>query len=141
MGDAGIEGRVRASFERQGFMKTLRAELLKVTPGEVWIGFGHHGGISQQHGFVHAAALTAIADNACGYAALTLMPEHSEVLTTEYKVNFLRPGAGERFIARGKVVKAGRRLTVCQGEVEAITGDRGKDCLVMLASMIGTDRR
>ena len=137
MNDAGIEERIRSSFDRQGFMKTLRAELVKVMPGEVWIQFPFHRDVSQQHGFVHAAALTAIADNACGYAALTLMPEGAEVLTTEFKVNFLRPARGDHFVARGKVLKAGRKLTVCQGEVEAFSGEGGTTCLVMLATMIG----
>ena len=82
--------------------------------------------ISQQHGFVHGGAVSAIADSAAGYAALTLMPADTGVLTTEFKINLLAPAAGERIVARGRVVKAGRTLTLAQAEVFANTGGKRK---------------
>jgi uncharacterized protein (TIGR00369 family) len=136
-----IEQRIRDSFDRQGLMRTLRAELVHVAPGEVHIQMPFHAGISQQHGFVHAAALTAIADSACGYAAFTLMPPGAEVLSVEFKVNFLKPAMGDAFVAIGKVRQAGRKLTVCQGEARAIRGHEERLCLVMQATMIATDTK
>ena len=114
--DPDFEARGRASFARQTLMATLKAEILSVTPGRVEIAmpFGPH--ILQQHGFVHAAALTAITDTACGFAAMSLMPKGSGVLTTEFKVNLMSPAVGERFIAVGQVLRAGRQLMVTLGE-------------------------
>jgi len=90
--------------------------------------------LCQQHGFLHAGIVTAIVDTACGYAALTLMPADSAVLSVEYKINFVSPAVGERMIARGRVTKPGRTVTVCGGDVYAL-GD-GKEKLV--ATMLGT---
>ena len=117
--DTGIEDRIRTSFDKQGLMETLGARLARVAPGEVEIEITPHAGISQQHGFVHAGAVSAIADSAAGYAALTLMPPDAGVLTTEFKINLLAPAAGDRLIAQGRVVKAGKTLTLSQSEVFA----------------------
>ena len=114
--------RVRSSFAKQGLMTTLGATLGSVSPGRVEIALSPHLAISQQHGFVHAGAVGAIADTAAGYAALSQMPADTGVLTTEFKINFLAPAAGERIVARGSVVKAGRTLTLVQTEVFANTG-------------------
>lgn len=113
------ESRIQASFARQGLMTTLGANLTKVSPGFVEIMLHPAPAISQQHGFVHAGAVAAIADSAAGYAALSLMPAGSGVLTTEFKINLLAPATGERIIARGKVMKAGRTLTLAVAEVFA----------------------
>jgi uncharacterized protein (TIGR00369 family) len=94
------EERIRASFAKQGLMATLEATLGQVSPGVVEIELRPHAGISQQHGFVHAGAVSAIADSAAGYAALSLMPAGREVLTTEYKINLLAPALGDRIVAR-----------------------------------------
>jgi uncharacterized protein (TIGR00369 family) len=126
--DPDFEPRIRSSFERQGIMKTIGARLLSVSPGEVRIELPWSEAVTQQHGFVHAGILSTIADNACGYAAYTLMPADSEVLGVENKINFLAPAKGERFIAIGKVIKAGRTLAVCSGEVWAY--DSGQKTLV-----------
>jgi uncharacterized protein (TIGR00369 family) len=91
---ADAEARVRDSFARQGLMGTLGATLVSVAPGAVEITLRPHDAISQQHGFVHAGAVTAIADSAAGYAALTLMPPGSGVLSTEFKINLLAPAGG-----------------------------------------------
>ena len=110
-------------------MTTLGATLGSVSPGAVEIALRPTPAISQQHGFVHAGAVSAIADSAAGYAALSLMPADTGVLTTEFKINLLAPAAGEQIVARGRVVKAGRTLTLAQAEVFAITGGAGKaDC-------------
>jgi len=103
-------------------METLGAQLSVVEEGEVRIVLTSRRELSQQHGFTHAGALTAIVDSACGYAAMTVAPPDHDVLTVEFKVNFLRPAIADRFIAIGKVTKAGRTLTVCTGEV---LGERG----------------
>ena len=134
--DPDFEERVRASFGRQHLMATIRARLIRVSPGEVEIEAPFGEGLTQQHGYVHAGIVTALVDTACGYSALSLTPPGSEVLTVEYKVNFLSPAIGERFVARGRVVRAGRRITVCSGEVVAITGTDEQEVAVMLATMI-----
>jgi uncharacterized protein (TIGR00369 family) len=95
--------------------------------------------ITQQHGFVHAGVVTTIVDNACGYAALSLMPPTAAVLTVEYKVNFLSPAVGDRLVARGRVLRPGRTLMVCLGEVVALTDGREKAVATMLATMIARE--
>ncbi|MFO1321830.1 MAG: PaaI family thioesterase [Burkholderiales bacterium] len=117
-----LKDRISASFQSQGLMSTLGAELVLVAAGEVQIAlpFGKH--LSQQHGYVHAGAITSIVDSACGYAALTRSPPGHEVVTAEFKINLLRPALGDRFLAIGRVQNAGRLLTVCTGEVRAFGG-------------------
>ena len=110
---------VRDSFSRQSFMATLGAEITAVEPGMVRIEYGHGEGLLQQHGFIHAGVGTSILDSACGYAELSLAPAGADVLTAEFKVNFLRPAKGERFKATSQVLKAGKMLTVCEGELWA----------------------
>ncbi|MGC8603474.1 MAG: PaaI family thioesterase [Desulfomonilaceae bacterium] len=117
--DQEIEDRVRSSFNRQQIMKTIGAKMTHVAPGEVHIELTFSETLTQQHGYLHAGTVTIIVDSACGYAAYTLMPPFSEVLTVEYKVNFLHPAMGERFVATGRVIKPGRTLTVCSGDVFA----------------------
>lgn len=118
---ADLHARIQTSFEKQGLMKLLGAELLEVEAGRVVIGLRARPELSQQHGFMHAGATGAIADSAGGYAALTMFPEGAEVLSVEYKLNLLAPSAGERAEAVAKVVRAGRTLTVCTLEVYSIT--------------------
>ncbi len=134
--DPDFEARGRASFARQAFMATLGAEILRVKPGHVEIAMPNAPHILQQHGFVHAGALTAIVDNACGFAAMTLMPRGSGVLTTEFKMNLMSPGKGERFIAVGRVIKPGRQLMVTMGECFAEEGGRRKLITLMTATMM-----
>jgi uncharacterized protein (TIGR00369 family) len=111
--------RITLSFSAQGLMATLGADLVLVADGEVHIALPFSRHLSQQHGFVHAGAITSIVDSACGYAAMTKAPQGHEVVTAEFKINFLRPAIGERFLAIGKVQNAGKSLTVCTGEVRA----------------------
>jgi uncharacterized protein (TIGR00369 family) len=136
-----VEQRVRNSFARQGLMGTLGAELIAVRPGSVEIAIRPDPAISQQHGFVHAGAVTAIADSAAGYAALTVMPPGTGVLSTEFKINLLAPATGERLVARGRVVKAGRTLTVAQSEVFAQDGDGEKLVALLTATLMTVEAR
>lgn len=115
--DPAFAARVRDSFNRQGAMQLLGAKLDRLEPGVVEIGLEHRPELTQQHGFFHAGILATIADSAGGYAAYSLMPAGSTVLTVEYKINLLAPADGHRLRARGMVVKSGRTLTVCDLEV------------------------
>ncbi len=117
-----IQERISASFQAQGLMDMLGATLELVDAGEVQIALPFSKQLSQQHGYVHAGAITSIVDSACGYAALTKAPAGFEVVTAEFKINFLRPAMGDRFLAIGKVLNAGKLLTVCTGEVRAYMG-------------------
>ena len=133
--------RIRASFARQGLMGTLGATLGDLSPGRVEIVLHPRPAISQQHGFVHAGAISAIADSAAGYAALSLMPANTGVLTTEFKINLLAPAAGERIIARGRVVKAGRTLTLAQTDVFAESEGRERLIALLTATMMAVKGR
>ncbi len=99
--------RIKQSFDKQGLMKTLNAQLAEVEKGQVKIACEFSEALTQQHGFFHAGVLTSIVDSACGYAGLTMMPENVEVLTVEFKVNFLKPAKTNRIIAIGKVLQSG----------------------------------
>ena len=134
-----FEAVIRASFARQRFMQRLGASLGAVRPGEVEIALPFHESLTQQHGVLHAAATAAIADSACGYAALSLMAPGREVLAVEFKTNFVAPAAGERFVATGRVLRSGRTLTVCAAEVHAETGAGRTLVAVMQATMISVD--
>ena len=133
--DPGFETGVRDSFASLTLMRTVGARLLRVSPGEVEIDLPFRDDLIQHHGFLAGAALTAIVDVACGYAAMTLMPPGASVLTIEYKVNFLSPAQGERVLARGRVVRPGRTVTVCSGDVVALSEGREKLVATMLATM------
>ncbi|MBS3648403.1 PaaI family thioesterase [Pseudaminobacter sp. 19-2017] len=130
-----FEERVRASFARQEAMKTIGAELTRVTPGIVEIEMGFSPALTQQHGFLHAGIISAALDSACGYAAFSLMPENASVLSIEFKVNLLAPGKGERFLFRGSVTKPGKTIVVADGQAYAF-GANGEARLI--ATMTGT---
>lgn len=138
---AAVECRVRDSFARQGLMQTLGATLISVSPGQVEIALTPNEAVAQQHGFVHAGALSAIADTAAGYAALSLMPPERGVLTTEFKINLVAPAAGERIVARGKVVKAGRTLTLAQTEVFSEASGAVKLVALLTATLMAIEGR
>lgn len=128
--------RVCANFARQQFMNTLGAELVSVTPGAVEIGFPFRSELTQQHGFIHAGSITSVLDSACGYAALSVAPEGTDVLTVEFKVNLLAPAVGERFLARASVKRAGRTITVCAADAFAVRGGEEKLVATMLATIM-----
>ena len=117
--DRDAEQRVRESFSRQSIMTTIGASVHSVRRGEVEIVLPFADHILQQHGFIHAGAVATIADSACGYAALSVMPADAAVLTTEFKINLLSPAKGERLRAIGRVVRAGKKLVITMGEVFA----------------------
>jgi uncharacterized protein (TIGR00369 family) len=129
------EARVRRSFDRQQAMKTIGAELMRVTPGFVEVELPFSEGLTQQHGFLHAGILATALDSACGFAALSLMPAEAGVLTIEFKLNLLAPGKGERFILRGSVTKPGRTIIVVDGQAMAMTSDAEPK---LIATMTGT---
>src|SRR5881409_1706077 len=138
--DPEFDTNVRRSFEGLTLMRTVGARLQNVAPGEVEIDLPFRDDLTQHHGYIAAAVLTAIVDVACGYAAMTLMPPGASVLTIEYKVNFLSPAQGERMVARGRVVRPGRTVSVCPGDVVAITGANGKVVATMLSTMATVGR-
>jgi uncharacterized protein (TIGR00369 family) len=128
--------RVARSFSQQAIMTTLGAVLHRVEPGLVEIGLPVRPDLCQQHGYLHAGVLATIADSACGYAALSLMPDDAAVLSIEFKINMLSPATGARVVARGSVVRAGRTITVCRADVVALDESGGEEKLV--ATMTGT---
>jgi len=121
-----VQKRIQASFDRQGLMAHLGARITHIGPGRVHITLPARPEVTQQHGYVHAGATSAIADSAGGYAAFTLFPENTEVLTVEYKINLLAPAAGDHIEAIGTVLKSGRTLTVCQLAVFGVQDGRRK---------------
>jgi uncharacterized protein (TIGR00369 family) len=130
----GYEARLRDSFAKQAAMATLGAEIAHVAPGEVDLRMPYRAGLTQQHGFIHAGIVCALADSAAGYAAYTLMPPDAAVLSVEFKMNLMAPAAGDWFVARGRVKKAGRTLTVVTSDVFAMR-DGGER---LVATMQGT---
>jgi uncharacterized protein (TIGR00369 family) len=128
---AGYEARVRDSFARQGAMKLIGAQVTEVAPGYCAIALTPRPELSQQHGFVHAGVVSAIADSAGGYAGFTLFPQDASVLTVEFKLNLLAPAKGRRIVAEGFVVKPGRTLAITRGEVHA-EGEDGKRTLIAI---------
>ncbi len=115
--------RVRESFAKQGLMGLLGAEVSEVGEGWCVIEVPYNEKLTQQQRYFHGAVAGAIGDSAGGYAALTLAPEGREVLTVEYKINFLAPAWGQKMVARGEVLTAGRRLFVCKAEVITVSGE------------------
>jgi uncharacterized protein (TIGR00369 family) len=129
--------RIRQSFDRQGFMRSLGASLEAVEPGAVTITCAFNEHMTQQHGLMHGGVLASLADVACGYAALTMMPADREVLTVEFKINFLKPAKTDGVIAVGQVIQSGRTLTVCDGTVFDAT--RTRVLAKMTATMMAVD--
>jgi uncharacterized protein (TIGR00369 family) len=136
---ANYEERIRASFTRQQFMGFIGARLVDIHPGYCEIHLPYKEGLSQQHGYFHAGVIGTIADNSGGYAAYTLMPADSTVLTVEYKLNLLAPGNGELLIARGQVVKPGRTLTICRSEVVVMKNGVEKLCAIAVITLMQLD--
>jgi uncharacterized protein (TIGR00369 family) len=134
--DAGYESRVRESFARQGLMKHLGARLAELGPGHAEIRVPYRVELTQQHNYFHAGVSGTIADSACGYAAYTLMPVDSSVLTVEYKMNLLAPAHGDELIARAKVLRSGKTLKICAADIY-VRKDAGEvHCATMLATIM-----
>jgi uncharacterized protein (TIGR00369 family) len=126
---------VRDSFARQGLMTTLGARIVAIEPGFCAIEMGYTAGVSQQQGFFHGGAIGAIADSAAGYAAYSLMPAGAEVLTVEYKLNLVRPAVPPTLRAEGRVLRAGKTLTVCRADVFHV-GPAGPEACALLQSTL-----
>lgn len=129
-----IRTKIQSSFESQGLMRSFDARISEIEEGHVTIQAPILPLAQQQHGFAHAGMTFALGDTAAGYSALSLMPETADVLTAEMKINLLAPGKGDILIARGRVIKPGRRLFVAAADVFARTGDKE----VLIASLMGT---
>ena len=133
--------RLLAAFHAQGFMKTLGIELVALDAGHVRFAMPFNQAFSQQHGFMHAGAITTALDSACGFAAFSLMPEDAEVLTVELKVSLLAPARGARFEIEGRVIKAGRTLTFTEGAAYAVDGGEPKKIATITATMMTVRER
>jgi uncharacterized protein (TIGR00369 family) len=125
---------IEQSFARQTIMTLIGARLSRVEPGVVEINLPYRADLAQQHGYLHAGIVTTIADSACGYAAYSLMPPGSEVLSVEFKVNLLRPAKAQMFVATAEVIKSGKTLTVVRADVVGLTGEHRE----LVATMVGT---
>jgi uncharacterized protein (TIGR00369 family) len=131
--DPNFEVRVRGNFARQGLLRTIGASLRRVAPGEVEVVLPFRDDLCQQHGFIGAGIVATIADIACGYAAMSLWGADSDGLTVEFKINFLAPAKGERLIARARVTRSGRTVSVCAADVFAVSGQE-----TLVATMLAT---
>lgn len=127
---------IRDSFYKQGLMRTLGAEIADIVPGAVDLRLPASDGVTQQHGYIHAGATTALADTAAGCAALTLFPAGTGVLTSEFKVNLLNPAVGDVVVAEGRVIKSGRRLTICKADVYGERNNASVHILTGLFTMV-----
>jgi len=130
------ERRVRESFQRQGLMQHIGAELMAVRAGECEIRVRYRAELTQQHGYFHAGVTSAIADSASGYAAYSLMPADHSVLTVEYKINLVAPAAGEMLIARARVVRSGKTLKICAADVFAVKDGAENLCATSLSTIM-----
>ena len=126
---------INQSFAKQTVMALIGAELTRVEPGIIEITLPYRADLAQQHGYLHAGIVTTIADSACGYAAYSLMPSNSEVLSVEFKVNMLRPAKGKTFTAVAEVVKSGKTLTVVRADVFGMDHEGQRE---LVATMLGT---
>jgi uncharacterized protein (TIGR00369 family) len=134
--DADFAKKTRASFAQQGFMQYLGAVMTVIEPGRCEIRVPFRPELSQQHAYFHAGVAGAIADSASGYAAFSLMPADSNVLTVEYKLNLVAPALGELVVARGEVVRAGRTLTICRADVHVVRDGVEKICATSLSTVM-----
>lgn len=140
--DPDYHQRVERSFSRQQAMQTLGIKIVHIEADRIELMFDYQPKLTQQHGYIHAGIITTAMDNACGYAAYSLMPADAAVLTVEFKSNFLAPAQGERFRACGQVIKPGKTITVCQGEAFAEPGNKliaTMTCTLMVLQNRGID--
>jgi uncharacterized protein (TIGR00369 family) len=133
--------RMKASFARQGFLKHLGVSMTDLQPGKCRMEAVFAEELSQQHGYFHGGAVATLADVACGYAAYSLAETDASMVTVEFKVNFLAPAMGERIVARGQVIKAGKTLTVCRCDVACVKGEAEIPCAAALATFIALPGR
>lgn len=127
---------VRDSIARQPFMDTVGAKILDLQPGICELAVEKLPGLLQQHGFFHGGVVASLADSAAGYAAYSLFPAGSTILTVDYKVNFLNPASGTRLIATGSVIKPGRKLYFCKADVVVEADGQRTQCVTGLFTMM-----
>ena len=126
---------LKGMLAAQAFMRHLKVELVDFAPGQCTLATDHRPDFEQHTGVVHAGVVAALADNAAGGAASTLMPKGTAAVTVEYKINFAAPATGERLIARAEVIKAGRSLSVARAEVYALSEGAERLCAVALVTL------
>jgi uncharacterized protein (TIGR00369 family) len=131
-----FESAIRESFASQSLMATLGISIERIAPGEVDLRLPYSPAACQQNGYMHAGAIASVADSANGYAAYSLAPAGTDVLAVEFKINLLAPAQGSQFLARGRVLRAGRTLTVCQADVFATGGAESLLVATMLSTII-----
>lgn len=137
--NASFADEIKQSFAKQTIMTLIGASLSRVDPGIVEITLPYRADLAQQHGYLHAGIVATIADSACGYAAYSLMPVGSEVLSVEFKVNLLRPAQGETFLASAEVIKSGKTLTVVRADVFGLGQSKERELKrELIATMLGT---
>lgn len=133
---ADYAARVSMSFSNQPMMSTIGARLSRIEPGLVDVEIPFQHSLTQHNGFLHGGTVSTLADTACGYAAYSLMPENADVLTIELKLNFLAPAIGERVLAEGRVIRAGRNIIVSAADVFSISAEHRKHVATMLATLM-----
>jgi uncharacterized protein (TIGR00369 family) len=138
--DANFAEKTRASFAQQGFMQSLGATMTVIEPGRCEIRVPFRPDLTQQDGYFHGGVSGAIADSAAGYAAYSLTPPNTSVLSVEYKLNFVAPALGELLIARGQVIRAGRTLTVCRADVHVVRDGVEKICATLLSTIMSLSK-
>ena len=130
-----MEKRIRESFNKQDFMYLLGAKIILVEKGKVILECPYKPGLTQQNGYFHAGVMTSIVDSACGYAAYTMMPDTADILTVEFKINFLKPGKTDKIYAIGNVIQAGKTLVICEG---IVTDEINKQVFARMISTLMT---
>lgn len=134
--DQDFAARVKDSFEKQQFMHFINSKLIKTEPGFCEIHLPYNINLTQHHAFFHAGVIGAIADNAAGYAAFSLMDKNSSVLTVEFKLNLLSPADGELLIGRANVLKYGKTLTICRSDMFIVKDGVEKLCAAAQSTLI-----
>ena len=131
--------RVKDCFAQQAAMRSLGVSLEVVEPGFISLRMPYTADFTQHNGFMHAGIITTTLDSACGFAAFSLMPETKNVLSIEFKTNLLAPAKGREFLFEGRVLKAGRTITVCEGRAFELSGGAQRLIASMTATMIAVD--
>ncbi|HEX3748969.1 MAG TPA: PaaI family thioesterase [Streptosporangiaceae bacterium] len=136
-----IDARVRASVVRQTMLTTIGVTVERLESGYCELGLARRADLTQQHGFIHAGAITTLADSACGYAAYTLMPADRDVLTVDFSLNLIAPASHPKFVAAGRVIRSGRTITTCRGEVYGVADDGQRTAIALIqATMMAVTR-
>jgi uncharacterized protein (TIGR00369 family) len=134
--DPDFRARLQASFARQTAMASLGVTIARLEPGEIELAMAYSAAFTQQHGFVHGGIIATVLDSACGYAAFSLTPPETSILTVEFKTSLLAPAKGERFTFRGRVIRPGRNITFCEAEAIAHEGEASKRIAIMTATLM-----